>query len=77
MGEHSLPDPGLTPYYDKDFFNLILHYKTNSTLNIATMTIKQWYTVLLEDKVLMSPATQDSPAALFPVRTEALHASQH
>ena len=58
MGEDSLPDPGLTPYYEKDFFDLILHYKTSSPLNIATMTIKQWYTVLLEDKVLMSPATQ-------------------
>ena len=73
MGEHSLPDPGLTPYYDKDFFDLILHYKTSSTLNISTMTIKQWYTVLLEDKVLMSPATQESAAALLPVRTESMH----
>ena len=32
------------------------HYKTTSTMNIATITIKQWYTVLLEDKVLMSSA---------------------
>ena len=70
MGEHSLPDPGLTPYY---FFDLILHYKTSSPLNIATMTIKKWYTVLLEDKVLMSPATQESAAALLPVRTESMH----
>ena len=66
-------DPGLTPYYDKDFFDLITHYKTSSLMNIAAMSIKQWYTVLLEDKVLMSPATQDSPAALLPVRAEAMH----
>ena len=37
------------------------------------MTNKQWYTVLLEEKVLISPATQESPAALLPVRTEAMH----
>jgi hypothetical protein len=73
MCEHSLPDPGFTPYYDNEFFQLIHHYKTSSTLNIATMSIKEWYTLLLEDKVLMSPATDVSPAALLPVRVEALH----
>ena len=73
MCEHSLPDPGFTPYYDNEFFQLIHHYKTSSTLNIASMSIKEWYTLLLEDKVLMSPATDVSPAALLPVRVEALH----
>ena len=73
MGEHSLPDPGFTPYYDKDFFQLIQQYKTSSTMNIATMSIKEWYTLLLEDKVLMSPATDVSPAALLPVRAEVLN----
>ena len=73
MGEHSLPNPGLTPYYDKDFFQVIQHYKTSSTMNIATMSIKEWYTLLLEDKVLMSPADDVSPAALLPVRAEVLH----
>ena len=68
--EHTLPDPGFSPYYDKDFFSLIQHYKTTCPMNISTMSIKQWYTMLLEDKILMSPATQDSPAALLPVRAE-------
>ena len=70
MGEQDLPNPGFTPYYDKEFFRLITHYKTHGTLDIATMTIKQWYTVLLEDKLLMSPATEDSPAVLLPIRPE-------
>ena len=29
LEEHSLPDPGFTPYYDKDFFSLIQHFKVN------------------------------------------------
>ena len=73
MGESNLPNPGFTPYYDRDFFELIAHYKNNSPLNIATMTTKQWYSVLLEDKVLMNPATEVSAASLIPVSIETLH----
>ena len=39
------------------------------------MRIKDWYRVLLEDRVLMSPATDSSPAILHPVRVESLHPS--
>ena len=70
MGELDLPNPGFTPYYDQEFFKLIAYYKNQGTLDVATMTIKQWYTVLLEDKLLMSPATEDSPAVLLPIRPE-------
>ena len=73
MGEHSLPDPGYTPYYNRDFFNVICQYKNSSRMKIATMSIKQWYSTLLEDKVLMSPPTMDTPAKLLPVRSELLH----
>ena len=73
MGEHSLPDPGFTPYYDRDFFQLIHHYKTASDLNISTLSIKQWYTLLLEDRVLMEDSVDGLPAVLVPVRAEALH----
>ena len=70
MGELDLPNPGFTPYYDQEFFRLIAHYKTHGTLDVTTMTIKLWYTVLLEDKLLMRPATEDSPAVLLPIRPE-------
>ena len=70
MGELDLPNPGFTPYYDQEFFKLIAYYKNQGTLDVATMTIKQWYTVLVEDKLLMSPATEDSPAVLLPIRPE-------
>ena len=72
LGETSLPDPGLTPYYDQHFFETIRHYHEHSPLNISLMTIKQWYSVLMEDKVLMSPPTDDSPRALLPIRAETL-----
>ena len=75
LGEVTLPDPGYPPYYDKTFFDTIKHYKDNSTLNISVMTTKQWYQVLLDDQVLMSPADEDSPATLLPVRAELLHPS--
>ena len=73
MGETSLPDPGFTPYYDRDFFDLIVHYKNNSTLNITTMSTKEWYTMLLEDKVTMNPADENSAASLIPISIETLN----
>ena len=73
LGETSLPDPGFTPYYDKEFFALISYYKNNSDMNIATMSIKEWYTVLLEDKIIMSPANENSAAALIHISIETLH----
>ena len=73
MSEHSLPDPGFTPYYDREFFELIHHYKTLGSCNISTMSLKEWYVLLLEDKVLMSAATDASPSVLLPVRSETLH----
>ena len=36
------------------------------------MTTKQWYEVLLEDKILMQQPSQDSSPVLIPVRAETL-----
>ena len=73
LQEHSLPDPGYPPYYDKEFFSLIQHYKETSPMNISIMSIKEWYTTLLEDQVLMNPTNDDTPASLIPVRPETLN----
>ena len=73
LQEVTLPNPGLPPYYDQTFFDTIKHYKENSTLNITTMSTKQWYRMLLEDQVLMTPATKTSAPKLLPVRVELLH----
>ena len=75
LGEESLPDPGIPPFYDKKFFSTIRHYHENSPLNVAVMSTKQWYSVLMEDQVLMQPATDSSPPALIQVRAESLSPS--
>ena len=75
QGEVSLPDPGFPPFYDKDFFAIIQHYNTSSSLNIGKMTTKQWYKMLLEDQVLMTQPDDQSPPTLIPVRAENLHPS--
>ena len=75
LGEVSLPNPGIPPFYDQQFFDTIRYYHENSPLNISVMSIKQWYTVLMEDKVLMSPATDSAPPLLLPVRAETIHPS--
>ena len=73
MGEHSLPDPGFTPYYNRDFFQTICHFRDSSCLNIASLSTKQWYKLLLEDKILMKKADEEAPTALLPLRCEELH----
>ena len=63
-------DPGLTNYYDQNFFNTIRHYYGKANVNIAMMSIKQWYTVLLNDNVLMTPITDSAPSSPIPCRVE-------
>ena len=41
-------------------------------MDIAAMSIKQWYLALLEDGVLMSQVDEESPPSLIPVRVESL-----
>ena len=72
LGETSLPNPGVPPFYDENFFATIRHFHETSPLNIAVMTIKQWYSVLIEDRVLISPATENNPQLLLSVRAEIL-----
>ena len=76
LGEVSLPNPGFPPFYDREFFAVIRHYHLNSTMNISRMSTKEWYRVLLEDQLLMSQPTEDSPAKLLPIRAEILSPEQ-
>ena len=70
MGDRSLPDPGFLPYYDEDFFTMLRHYK--NTVNISIITTRDWYKILLEDRVLKTAATDNAPPTLLPVRAELL-----
>ena len=53
LGDSSIPDPGYPPFYSEDFFSKIKRVHQHSPLNVATMTEKQWYRLLLEDYSLM------------------------
>ena len=70
LGDRSLPDPGFLPYYDEDFFMMLRNYRDN--VNISVVTNREWYKLLLDDRILMSPATDNSPPTLLPVRAELL-----
>ena len=72
LGDSTAPNPGLTPYYDQNFFNTIKHYRDTSPLNIEILSTKQWYRLLLEDRVLMHQENEDSPPTLRPIRAEIL-----
>ena len=72
LEEVSLSRPDFTPYYDANFFEMIKYYHNNSPLNISVLSLRQWYRLLLEVKVLMSPANESGPAYLLPVRCESL-----
>ena len=45
--------PPLPPYYSQSFFNSIRWVKENTPMNVKTMTLAQWYRVLLEQEVTM------------------------
>ena len=54
LDDKSITDPGLTPYYNKEFFKIIKQVHNNSPLDVAAMTEAQWYLLLVEDKVTMT-----------------------
>ena len=70
MRDNSVENPGYTNYYDHNFFETIRYYFETGTHNISTMSIKQWYQVLLYDKVLKTPGTDSAPPSLIKCRVE-------
>ena len=53
LGDHSLRDPGSSPYYSPNFFSAIKQVVQAGLLNVSTMTTKQWYRVLMEENITM------------------------
>ena len=53
LQHRDLPDPGPTPYYSNGFFETIREVHENSPLNVSTMSSREWYLLLVEDKVTM------------------------
>ncbi len=73
LGEWCSTEVPSSPYYNGTFFDILRHYHHNTNINVATMTIKSWTTTLTNDRVLLSPATDDVPASLLPIRVEVRH----
>ena len=49
----SLANPGIPPFYNKEFFGVIRRVHLQSSLNIFKMSEKDWYTLLVEDSCTM------------------------
>ena len=58
LKHREIPEPGLSPFYTKEFFDTIRNVHENSPLNVATMTSSQWYTLLVENNVTMMQIDQ-------------------
>ena len=67
-----LPDPGFPPYYNSAFFDIIREVKESNMLNPIHLTVKQWYTYLLEKCVTTREINQEGRRELIPNRIEEL-----
>ena len=61
LGEWYVGEVPPSPYYNEEFFNILRHYHLNSTLNVATMTIRQRTLALTQDRVTHSPGLTCHP----------------
>ena len=66
----NLPNPGYPPYYSQSFFNIIKKVKDKTPLNPIRMSVKQWYTYLLESKVTMREIDQEGRTEIIPCKVE-------
>ena len=73
LGERDFPCPGRPPFYSTTFFDLIKDVKENTPLNIAWVSVKQWYQLLLERGVTHTSTDHDSPPILIKSRVEECH----
>ena len=70
LEERHIADPGRPPYYSEEFFKIIKDTHFNSPLNVAWITLKQWYQILIERGVTHTTEAQDSPPILLPSHLE-------
>ena len=73
IGERGITDPGRPPYFSNYFFELIRDVHTQSSLNIRHMTVKQWYTLLLENGVTHTLSDFSAIPVIIPSKLEANH----
>ena len=51
LSDRTIPNPGLPPYYDAQFFMKIKAVLEEGLLNVTTMSSSTWYKVLLENSI--------------------------
>ena len=73
LEQRDFPCPGMPPYYSTTFFAIIKDVKENTPLNIAWVTVKQWYTLLMERGITHTSDDHDAPPVLIPTRLEESH----
>ena len=70
LGEYCTVEPRPSPYYSEEFFSVLRHYNDNSPYVTCNMKIRDWYQVLLRDRVTHTPATLAMPGSILPVHAE-------
>ena len=74
VGNTHLQDPGFTTYYDKHFFETIKHfYVKHQNINIAVLSTKQQYWMLIDEYILKEEKGVNLEPNLIPIRCEKLN----
>ena len=69
-GNDRIPDPGFPPYYSRSFFDIIREVKEGSNMNPIHLTVKQWYSIILEKMVTTRVIDDQGRRELVPNRIE-------
>ena len=70
IDRRDMDDPGRPPYYSAAFFSTIRDVHQNTPLNLAWVTLRQWYQILIESGVTHTSNDLDSPPQLILNRSE-------
>ena len=70
LDERTFADPGRPPYYSLQFFSVIKDVHLNTPLNVAWVSMKEWYQIILERGVTHTSEDLESPPVIISSRLE-------
>ena len=73
LDQHDFPEPVRPPYYSVAFFSIIKNVHNKTPLNVAWVSVKQWYQLLLEQDVTHTTEDEDSPPVVIRSKFEENH----
>ena len=76
LEDRNIPNPGCPPYYSSHFFSIIKEVADNSPLNVAHLSVKQWYRLLLEQGITHSSEDPTVPPAIIASKLQLLLPTQ-